>query len=347
MRARLLPHLLLCVLALHFSPLAHASDTIMFDNGASNQDDGWEMTQYFEADDFVLADWTQLSAFKFWSYTRIGYFTGTITWEIYRNSASNTPGTLVASGSSVDVTQVATGFVLFDLLHEAITTFNIPPLTLAPGTYWLALHNGPRTHLTRGMFWAPTGKRRSSGTPSHSRATSSTGAGYTNDYPGMSPDLAFQVFGMVVPPLTPSQSWRQQYFGTTADSGSAADGANPDGDGLSNLLERAFGTNPLTSQTNVVSVNGQTIVPGSPTTTITNTTYAVDYRAIYSRRKDYIAAGLTYTTQFSADLSTWVSSTATPTVIADDGEMQAVTVPYPLSIDGRKPRFFKIAVTQQ
>ena len=346
MRARLLLQLLLCALAPHFSSLARGADLI-FDNGASNQDDGWEMTQYFEADDFVLGDWTQLSGFKFWNYARIGYFTGTVRWEIYTNSAANTPGALIASGDSFDLSQVSTGFVLFGLLHEAVTTFKIKPLTLAPGTYWVALHNGPREHLTRGMFWAPTGKRKSSGTPSHSRETLSTGAWYTNDYPGMSPDLAFQVFGTVVPPLTTSQSWRQQHFGTTENTGDAADEANPDRDGLANLLERAFGTNPMTSQSNVVSVNGQVIVPGSPTTTVTNTANGVDYRAMYSRRKDYVAAGLSYSPQFSADLSTWVSSTAAPTVIADDGVVQAVTVPYPLSIDGKKPRFFKVAVTQQ
>ena len=37
---------------------------------------------------------------------------------------------------------------------------------------------------------------------------------------------------------------RQQYFGTTSNSGDAADNADPDHDGLANLLEFAFGLNP-------------------------------------------------------------------------------------------------------
>ena len=343
MRAKTLA--LLCVVAHQFSAAFCAADVI-FDNGASNQDDGWEMTQYWEADDFVLPSWTKITGVKFWNYAREGAFTGTITWEIYTNSNS-APAQLVATGTSSALTNTLTGFDLFGTLLEGITTFQIAPYTLEPGTYWLALHNGPRTYVTRGMFWAPTGKKQSAGTPSVSRLTQSTGPWYTNDYPGYSPDLAFQVLGTVVPPLTTAQSWRQQYFGTTESSGNAADNADADGDGVLNLLERAFGTNPTVSQTNVISVSGQTIVPGSPTTIVASSTYSVNHRALFGRRKDYASAGLTYTAQFSADLATWVSSTATPTVIADDGVMQAVTVPYPLSINGKKPQFFKIAVTQQ
>lgn len=147
--------------------------------------------------------------------------------------------------------------------------------------------------------------------------------------------------------LTVAEAWRLQYFSTTENTGDAADNANPDGDGMVNLLERAFGTNPTVNQSNVVSVTGQVITPGSPTTLLTTTQYGVDFQVLYSRRKDYLAAGLTYTVQFSADLSTWVNSTTTPTVVADDGVLQAVTVPYRLFIDGRKARFFRIAVTQE
>ncbi len=44
--------------------------------------------------------------------------------------------------------------------------------------------------------------------------------------------------------LTPLQSWRQLYFGTTANSGTAADTFDADFDGLQNLLEYALGTIP-------------------------------------------------------------------------------------------------------
>jgi len=46
--------------------------------------------------------------------------------------------------------------------------------------------------------------------------------------------------------LTPQQTWRQANFGTPDNSGNAADNADPDKDGLENLVEFAFGRNPNT-----------------------------------------------------------------------------------------------------
>ncbi|MBP7951227.1 MAG: hypothetical protein KA004_16370, partial [Verrucomicrobiales bacterium] len=47
--------------------------------------------------------------------------------------------------------------------------------------------------------------------------------------------------------LTAIESWRQLYFGTTSNSGNAADLFDDDKDGLVNLLEYAFGLNPTLS----------------------------------------------------------------------------------------------------
>jgi glucose/arabinose dehydrogenase len=46
------------------------------------------------------------------------------------------------------------------------------------------------------------------------------------------------------PVLTALETWRQQYFNTTTNSGNAADGFDFDKDGLSNIVEYAFGMNP-------------------------------------------------------------------------------------------------------
>jgi hypothetical protein len=46
-----------------------------------------------------------------------------------------------------------------------------------------------------------------------------------------------------LPPATIEQ-WRALFFGSTNNSGVAADNADPDGDGLPNLLEYAFGLDP-------------------------------------------------------------------------------------------------------
>lgn len=47
------------------------------------------------------------------------------------------------------------------------------------------------------------------------------------------------------PVLSLLEQWRQSAFGSSANSGSGADAADPDHDGLPNLLEYALGSNPL------------------------------------------------------------------------------------------------------
>jgi ELWxxDGT repeat protein len=56
------------------------------------------------------------------------------------------------------------------------------------------------------------------------------------------------------------EAWRLTHFGTTANSGDAADGADPDFDGIPNLIEWGFGSDPvvrspLPATTTVVSGN--------------------------------------------------------------------------------------------
>jgi hypothetical protein len=149
------------------------------------------------------------------------------------------------------------------------------------------------------------------------------------------------------------EGWRQSYFGSTENVGLSANTADGDSDGKSNLLEFAFGTIPTNlasgpgdlSYIGTLAGNGAIGANGQPTTVFEPTADNVDFRAIFVRRKDYVAAGLTYTPQFSVDLQSWQNSTAIPTVLADDGTWQIVSVPYTRSIGGRKARFFQITVS--
>ena len=131
---------------------------------------------------------------------------------------------------------------------------------------------------------------------------------------------------------TPSQTWRQQYFGSTLTIGDAADSADPDHDGISNLLERALGLSPTSS-----SSLGSKI--------------AFDTESISSSRylrltitKNPAATDVTYSVEVSSDVtnaSAWSSSgttiesnTSTTLVVRDS------------SVIGSTPRrFLRLKVT--
>lgn len=121
---------------------------------------------------------------------------------------------------------------------------------------------------------------------------------------------------------------------------------NLDGDADTNFMEFAFGTDPAVSDSGVMQVTGNTMIRrGSPIVSLTNTPTGVDYRAVFCQRKDKASLGLTYTVQFSADLTTWQDSAATPTLVADDGDYEAVSVRYPFFVNGKKARFFRVSIS--
>ena len=141
-----------------------------------------------------------------------------------------------------------------------------------------------------------------------------------------------------------SDIWQVQYFGQNGLNTGPND--NFDSDGLTNLQEFAFGTDPTeNSQGSLAYAAGLVSQRGLPTVSLRNIPGGVDFRAAFIRRKNHLAAGLLYQVQFSGDLTTWQSSSATPTVVASDAETDAVTVPYPFFVNGKKARFFRVAVT--
>lgn len=131
--------------------------------------------------------------------------------------------------------------------------------------------------------------------------------------------------------------------------------ANPDGDTLNNLQEFAFGTDPKAGgQTLSYVAGGAVSSAGPPIVKNLAAGGADDFRAIFTRRKDHIAAGLTYIVEFSADLSHWAASQTAPTVLSGDatqnpGPVDAVSVPFPSSVPiagggSRKPTYVRVTV---
>ena len=121
--------------------------------------------------------------------------------------------------------------------------------------------------------------------------------------------------------------------------------------GQANLLNFAFGLDPTVAalpalmHTGTFSGGGTIASYGQPVTAFEFNGGETEFRVLFVRRKDYLAAGLDYTPRFSGDLSFWQDGVDTPTVLADDGIYQVVSVPFPLSVDGKPGRFAVIRVS--
>ena len=135
------------------------------------------------------------------------------------------------------------------------------------------------------------------------------------------------------------EDWALARNVTGANSAAADDF---DFDDIANLLEWAFGTNPSQGSSGVLAAAAGVLTErGGPTTTGPDGARL----AVFCRRLNHVAEGLTYTVEFSSTLGNWVPSTDTPTSIASDGEIEAVTVPYPAQVEGQPARFFRVTVT--
>ena len=119
------------------------------------------------------------------------------------------------------------------------------------------------------------------------------------------------------------QAWRYLYFGTSANSGLAADTADPDRDGMTNLLEYALGTDP-TSAASVVR----------PTLGRSGNFLILSFIRLKS--------DVTYLVEGSSDLTTW------STLATNAGSVgQSVTVTDTVAIPTSNPprRFLRLRIT--
>ena len=152
--------------------------------------------------------------------------------------------------------------------------------------------------------------------------------------------------------FTPIQAWRYSWFGASGNIDPTGNVFDFDADGISNLMECAFGTNPVANGSGRLPLRysgpaaggGTLIERGTPTLLIEKNGSTTTVRGLWIRRKDHLSAGIVYTPEFSADLTTFTASSITPQVLATDGYYDVVAVTFPVSVPGGIPHFFRVRV---
>jgi hypothetical protein len=126
------------------------------------------------------------------------------------------------------------------------------------------------------------------------------------------------------------QNWRQTFFGTTLGSSHAADGADPDGDGVPNLIEFATGKNPTAAN------NSATATP------TVSSTGGLEYN--YTRSLDAQNSGTIFIVEWNdgLDPTQWQSTGVTEIILSDNGILQQVKALLPATVTGK--RFVRLKV---
>ena len=122
-------------------------------------------------------------------------------------------------------------------------------------------------------------------------------------------------------------SWRQQFFGTTANAGSAADNADPDSDGIANVMERFFGLNPLVT-------DSSSAVPAVA---------MLDTNLVMTYTHSLMATDLTWQVQWSPDLSGWWANGVTDIGVSTNGNVEVRQGTIPASTSS--PLFMRVQVS--
>jgi len=207
-----------------------------------------------------------------------------ITGSLNSNSgavAVNNGGTLAGTGTVARATTVASGGVI----SPGNGGSGVGTLTLSGG---LTLNTGAALNMELGGTAtsdkiAVSGTFSSSGTTlinlttlvnfsgfgTYPIITGASGISASNFALGTTPSgfpctLVANGSTLSVIVMTPLENWRFTNFGTIANTGNAADDADPDGDGMSNALEFTAGTNPNSSNSILrvsnIAISGNDIV---------------------------------------------------------------------------------------
>lgn len=126
---------------------------LIYDNGGPNGQNGNEMTAWIQAEDFTLDEAATIDAVRFWAFAfdESAYQGSIYYWFLTDNGGM--PGASLQEGL-VNPTVTSLGNNAFGPAWQL--DFNVSPLALGAGMYWLALHNGPLTTDFRADFYWET-----------------------------------------------------------------------------------------------------------------------------------------------------------------------------------------------
>lgn len=118
--------------------------------------------------------------------------------------------------------------------------------------------------------------------------------------------------------------WRQQYFHTTSNTGDSADAADPDGDSVSNLMERFLGSNPRSADSGEILPRGK----------------AEGENFMFTFTRSLLATDLLYQVQSSPDLISWTDLSDNHVTTSGTSEIRMASVP----MNPTAPLFLRLQV---
>ena len=129
-------------------------------------------------------------------------------------------------------------------------------------------------------------------------------------------------------------SWKAQVFSSAeqADSAISGVGADPDYDGIVNLLEYAFDLDPRSANRS-----------GLPTSSLLTVSSQRHLAITFTRSK--VTSDLTYAVQASADLGSWSAATPVEVSAVDNGDTETVTTRDATTVASATRRFLRVSVT--
>jgi hypothetical protein len=116
--------------------------------------------------------------------------------------------------------------------------------------------------------------------------------------------------------------------------------ADYDKDGLANVLEYVFGTEPKVPGAGRAGVTGGVVTRGAPSLVRLP---GGGWRLVFARRKVAELSGLLVTPQFGTTLTGWSAMTETPVLLGDDGVIEILGLDMPI---GGASRYFRISVAE-